>query len=456
MAAASLTVLGLLLGGCKGVQQPGEQQARGDLASVARLYRPQGERPALPSLTTNAALGDFLAYAMLKQPQIEAAYFDWAGSVENITVERSLPDPQLTFQMDIADIVTSVMPGFMQQFPGPGKLRLQAKAASAESQARYFDFENAVLQAAFAVKRAYYQLWFLDEKIRINREMLRLLSELEQSARGQNAVGKVTLQDVYRAQIEQDRLATEIANLEDSRLPLLAEFKAALGMTREQPDPPAPGQFEAATLDLPPEQLLAAAFERNPRLKAMEAGVRRAQASLDLAYKAKVPDFSLGLMADAKMAPVLYRPLAGATLPIWRDKIAAEMAGAQAGQRSAEARLANEQIALAVDFAEKSYDYREISRNLALLQRQLIPKARMSLEIARSGYLSGQIDFFNLIDAERTLLEFRLSEVQERTQRELVVADLSLLIAGVPPANAPLLAPSADAPVAAPKPAHAK
>ena len=291
---------------------------------------------------------------------------------------------------------------------------------------------------------------------RINREMLRLLSELEQSARGQNAVGKVTLQDVYRAQIEQDRLATEIANLEDSRLPLLAEFKAALGMTREQPDPPAPGQFEAATLDLPPEQLLAAAFERNPRLKAMEAGVRRAQASLDLAYKAKVPDFSLGLMADAKMAPVLYRPLAGATLPIWRDKIAAEMAGAQAGQRSAEARLANEQIALAVDFAEKSYDYREISRNLALLQRQLIPKARMSLEIARSGYLSGQIDFFNLIDAERTLLEFRLSEVQERTQRELVVADLSLLIAGVPPANAPLLAPSADAPVAAPKPAHAK
>jgi outer membrane protein TolC len=456
LAAAGLAVPGLLLNGCKGVEQPGERQARGQLASVAALYRPQGRPPALPALTTNATLGEFLTYAMFHQPQIETAYFDWAASVENITAARSLPDPQLTFQMDIADVVTSVMPGFMQEFPGPGKLRLQARAASAESQARYFNFENAALQAAYAVKRGCAQLWFLDEKIRINREMSRLLADLEQSARGQNAVGKATLQDVYRAQIEQDRLAAEITNLEDSRAPLLAELKAALGMTREQPDPPAPGQFEAGTLDLPPDQLLAAAFARNPRLKALEADVLRAQASLDLAYKAKTPDFSLGLMADAKMAPVLYRPLAGATLPVWRDKIAAEIAGAQAGRRSAEARLTSEQIALAVDFAEKSYDYREVTRNLSLLQQQLIPKARQSLQIARSGYLSGQIDFFNLMDAERTLLEFRLSEVQARTQRELAVAQLSLLIAGVPPAGAPLLAPLHDAPAASPKPLDSK
>jgi outer membrane protein TolC len=456
LAAAGMAVAGLLLNGCKGVEQPGERQARGHLDSVAALYRPRGRSPALPALTTNSTLGEYLTYAMLNQPQIEAAYFDWAASVENITAARSLPDPQLTFQMDIADVVTSVMPGFMQEFPGPGKLRLQAKAASAESQARYFDFEKAVLQAAFDVKRSCSQLWFLDEKIRINREMYRLLSDLEQSARGQNAVGKATLQDVYRAQIEQDRLATEITNLEDSRDPLRAELKAALGMTPEQPDPPVPGQFEAGTLDLPPEQLLATAFARNPRLKAMEADVLRAQASLDLAYKAKTPDFSLGLMADVKMAPVLYRPLAGATLPIWRDKIAAEIAGAQAGRRSAEARLTTEQIALAVDFAEKSYDYREITRNLSSLQQQLIPKAQKSLEIARSGYLSGQIDFFNLMDSERTLLEFRLSEVQARTERELAVAELSLLIAGVPPASAPLLPPLNDAPAATPKAVESK
>jgi outer membrane protein TolC len=135
----------------------------------------------------------------------------------------------------------------------------------------------------------------------------------------------------------------------------------------------------------------------------------------------------------------LYWPQATVTLPIWRDKVAAENAAAQAGKRAAQARLTAGQINLTVEFAEKSYAYREVNRNLDLLREQLIPKAQRSLEIARSGYLSGKTDFFNLIDAERSLLEFRLSEIDARTQRELTLSELSLLIAGVPPANAPLL-----------------
>ncbi len=243
LAAASLTVLGLLLNGCKGIQQPGERQARGNLAAVAPLYRPQGRRPALPLLATNAGLGDFLRYAMLNQPQIEAAYFDWAGSVENITVERSMPDPKLTFQAYITDVLTSLMPGLMQDFPGLGKLKAAANTASAASRAKYFAFETSVLRTAFSVKQAYYQLCFLDEKIRIARQTLGLLADLEKSARARNEVGQVTLQDVYRAQIEQDKVATEISDLEDSRRPLIAQLKGALGLSRGQPDPPVPTRF---------------------------------------------------------------------------------------------------------------------------------------------------------------------------------------------------------------------
>jgi outer membrane protein TolC len=100
-----------------------------------------------------------------------------------------------------------------------------------------------------------------------------------------------------------------------------------------------------------------------------------------------------------------------------------------------------------VDFAMKSYDYREITRTLALLQDKLVPKARQSLEIARAGYLSGQIDFFNLLDAERTLLNFQLQEVEARTRREIVLADLSLIIAGIAPEGAPVLPPAPNASV---------
>jgi outer membrane protein TolC len=97
-----------------------------------------------------------------------------------------------------------------------------------------------------------------------------------------------------------------------------------------------------------------------------------------------------------------------------------------------------------VDFAAKTYDYREITRNLTLLQDKLIPKAGTSLEIARAGYMSGQTDFFNLIDAERALLEFKLEEVEARSRREIILADLSLSIAGIAPEDAPILRPSSN------------
>lgn len=430
--------------GCRGLVTKDERAARHDLAAVARNYRPDGRRPALPELSSESSLSNYLVFTLLNQPKVEAAYFDWAASVERITVERSLPDPRLTFESDIADVVLTVMPGFMQEFPGPGKLKAAARVASAGSQIKYFAFESTVLQTALDLKRSYYTLHFLDKKIQIARQTLGLLGDLDKIARAQNEVGKATLPDVYRVQIERDQLATEIANLDDSRHPLRAQFKAALGLRPDQPDPPFPSALETTPLDLNADDLLAIGLARNPRLKAMEADVRMAEADIAMAAKSKVPDFSLGLMADVKANPTIFRPLAGLTLPIWRDKIAAQIASAQAKQRAAEARLNAEQIMLAVDFAMKSYDYREVTRNLALLQNQLIPKARTSLEIARSSYRAGQTEFFNLLDAERTLLNFELAELEARTRREIILTEISLLIAGLPPEGVPVLATPPD------------
>jgi cobalt-zinc-cadmium efflux system outer membrane protein len=443
IVTASAIVAVSLLAGCVGMRTEGEKRARQDQDSIGHVYRPGGEQPALPTLEMNAPLHDFLLFAMLNQPQVEAAYYDWAASVQRITVERSLPDPRLTFQSDIADMVMSLMPGLMMDFPGPGKLKAAANVATAESEAKYFAFASSVLQTAFAFKKAYYQLNFLDAKIGVTRETLRLMGELEKLALIQNEVGKVTLQDVLRARIEQERLTTGIANLDDSRQPLLAQFKASLGLKAQDATPPVPQKLEATPLDLTAEMLFATALTRNPRLKAMEAEVRLAEASLRLATKTKVPDFSAGIEADVKAYPVMMRPSVGVTLPIWRNKIVAQIAGAQAGKRAAEARLSAEQIALAVEFAEKSFMFREASRNVELLHERLLTMARQSLEVAQSGYVGGKVDFLNVIDAERTLLDFQLSEVEARLQRELALAELSLLILGVPPANAPVLQPNA-------------
>ncbi|HCE46724.1 MAG TPA: hypothetical protein DET40_24520 [Lentisphaeria bacterium] len=437
-----MTVLvSISLSGCYGLTTKSERQARSDFGTLSKIYRPDGNKAALPVLDSNSTLAVLLTYAMLNQPRVEAAYYEYAASVEKITLERSLSDPKFTFQMDITNVINSIMPGLMLDVPWPTKLSTKADIASAESQARYYAFESAVLQTAFDVKRPYYQLHFLDERIRINCKMLELMNNLEKIARALNESGKVTLQDVLRAQIEQERLKTEIANLEDSRNPLMAKLKTALGMSVDQPNPPVPAQFESTPLDMSSEQLLATALAHNPQLKSMEAEVHAAEEGIKLARLSRFPDFTVGVEGDVKANPIMVRPKFEMTLPIWMDKIAAEIAAAQARKQAASARLSAEQIQLVVEFADKSYMYRESKRNLQLLTGKLLSKAQMSLDVARAAYSSAQIDFINLLEAERTLLQFQIVEVEARTQCELTLAELSLIILGTPPDNAPLPAP---------------
>ncbi len=429
----------LALTGCRGIPAPGEKLARRDLVTVGDKFRPTNQPPVLLELTPDSSLSNFVEYALLNQPQVAVAYYDWSASVENITVTRSLPDPQLTFQAYIQNTITSLMPGFAWNFPGPGKLKARARVAGAESQAKYFAFETAVLQAAFNLKTAYYKLGLLNEQLQFKRETLSLLENQERVLRTQSVAGAASLPELLRVQSEQDRVHNEIANLEDSRRPLLENFKAALGLTPEQADPPVPAHFEASGENVETDELLRVAFERNPQLEALEADVRAAEAGIAVAYKERVPDFSAALMADIKASPVLYWPQASMSLPIWRDKLAAELAQAQAGELAAKSRLKAAQIDLAVSFAEKLFTYRETGRTIALVENQLLPQARQSLDAVQAGYRAGTTNFSALTDAERALLDLKLEAAEARTANEIALAELSLMVAGLPPANAPLL-----------------
>ena len=263
MAVTAAGVLMALASSCVGTPAPGEQRAREDLEHVRRAYRPGDAKPDLPALAAASSLDDYLRFAVFKNPRVEAAYYAWAASVEGITVARSRPDPRLTFEADITRMLEALMPGLMMDFPGPGKLAAAGAAAAEESQASYFGFEQAILRTAVAVKTAYYRLHFLEENLRVQRETLTLLQNLEQLAQQQNAAGRVTLQDVLRAQIERDQVSTQIENLEDSRLPLLAELKAALGLRPTDPDPPVPTTFESSPEAESADALLQTALLRN-------------------------------------------------------------------------------------------------------------------------------------------------------------------------------------------------
>jgi len=125
---------------------------------------------------------------------------------------------------------------------------------------------------------------------------------------------------------------------------------------------------------------------------------------------------------------------------------------------AAQSRLDAEQLDLAVRFAETAYAWREAERQIDLHGRRLLPKAKAAFDAARAGYSSGATSFIDLQAAEREYLEHHLIHAEGLGQREMALAEMSLVILGRWPQDVPGLLPEPAAATVPEKnePAHKK
>jgi len=90
---------GLVSAGCKGVPTRRRKAARQTGAEVRPTNRPHGQKPRFAGSDGRFQLSNYLNSPCSTSHKGEAAFLRLAASIERITQARSLPDPQLTFQM---------------------------------------------------------------------------------------------------------------------------------------------------------------------------------------------------------------------------------------------------------------------------------------------------------------------------------------------------------------------
>jgi outer membrane protein TolC len=143
-------------------------------------------------------------------------------------------------------------------------------------------------------------------------------------------------------------------------------------------------------------------------------------------------------MADLKADPLMVRPTATVTLPIWRDKIAATIAAAEARHDAAIARLDAEHLNVAAELAQMFYMVRESDRMIAYIETTALPNLERVLASAVAGLQTGMSRAAEIPAARLMALDMELERLGALRQREDAVTDISLMIADVAAAGAPL------------------
>lgn len=430
------------LAGCAGTPIAAEKTARDQVTRVGNELRPRGAKPALPELRADSPFGEFVRFAVLNHPAVEAAYHDWRASVLEITRARSLPDPQFTFEADISDMLMTFMPGLMFDLMTPGKRAAMGGEAAARSGVAYRAYVTAVLRAAAEIRKAWLELNYVEETRRI---YLASIENLEQSlalagAEFSTGRGMPAFDEMVRLQNQIAEHHSHHLSFGDRSIATRVRLKSALGLARTDLDPPWPQAAVAATPLPAADELWRRAEASNAGLASMRAMVEMAVAEVVVTRKAATPDFSLGAMADLRANPLMIRPTATVGLPIWRDKLATMLAAAEARRDAAVARVASEQLMLAAELAQMLYMVRESDRMIAYIDGTGLPNLDRAAASAEAGYQAGMGKPTMIPEVRHMALLMQLERAKMLYDRENAVIDLLVLTADVAPTNAPLLA----------------
>ncbi|HWA24875.1 MAG TPA: TolC family protein [Lacunisphaera sp.] len=435
-AAPLLSGLLVLVSGCTVLPSTAEKQARTESTRLGQVLH--GADQPLPA--PHAPLADYLRYAVLRHPQVLAAYSDWQASVLAIAPTRALPDPQLTFEADVTDTLMTFMPGLMFDFMTPGKRRAMADEMTAASSLAYRNYVATVLRTAADVRKAWVELAYADEALNLRQASLRALAQSQELAQIDYTTGRGmgTLSESVRLSNDLAKVRSDIAVLEDRQRAARTRFKSALGLKADETDPAWPEIALIATV-LPDEgELWRRTSASNAGLAQMRAMADMARASIEVAKKAKTPDFAVGAMADFKADPLMVRPTASVTLPIWREKIAANIAAAEARRDASVARVSAEEINLAAELAQMLYMVREADQMIRFIEQTALPGYERVIATAEAAYQSGMGSPAMIPESRLMAINMRIERLSALRERELAVTDLLLMTADIAPTDSPL------------------
>ncbi|WP_027720853.1 TolC family protein [Maridesulfovibrio zosterae] len=387
-------------------------------------------------------LSSYLVDAARNNDDLYAAFYNWKAALQREASVSSLPDPRFSFAWFIQPVETRTGPqefkyGLSQTLPWFGKLGLKGEQALRDADIKKARFDNLKLKIFTEVKKTYYDYAYLAQAIRITRENIELMKYLESVARARYSTGAGAYDGVIKTQVELGKLEERLRSLEERKGPTVAKLLAAINRSDDQ-SLPFPKSIPVMEIGMSADELKNKFRSGNPRLRELDHSVDREKISVELAKKDYYPDFTFGVeyiqtgesrtpnVTNEDRDPIVTGM--SVNLPIWMDKQDAQLSEAENKVKSASRKRAGLERNLTADLELEIYKYQDAIRKVSLYRDSLTPKAEQSLGVSIEAFQSGTATSGDLIDAERTLIEFQLAYYQALAEQAKRVATIEYLV----------------------------
>lgn len=322
-----------------------------------------------------------------------------------------------------------------------GRVRDNYDALLADTDAQAAAYRHTLLALQADVAQNYFALRALDVERNLLRETIKIREEANRIMQRRFDVGESAAQDISRTQTELASVKADLLALDRQRAVLEHGLAVLLGKM--------PSQFmiaESPLADMPPEipaGLPSSLLERRPDIATAQATMAAANARIGVARTAFFPRLLLTASGG-------YESTQLSNLFLWSNRTWA--LGQLANVALSMPIFDNGRNLARLDQADAAYNeaianyrqqvlvaFRDVEDNLAaqsILAAQIqqleiaANAAGKTMELTQRRYKEGDIDYFEIVNAERDALNARRSAVQARGQRFIITVSLIRALGG--------------------------
>lgn len=333
-------------------------------------------------------------------------------------------------------------PGLSYELDLFGKLANQTEAARWEALASEEDLQATAQSLIGTTAQLYWQLAYLNERYSVVQQNLATAQKTYDLVRVQYRAGAVSGLDLTQAeQAIQSQQAT-LSQIEQQRVETRTGLAVLLHMPVQQLAIQEPSRLPNIQLPSIQADLPASLLSRRPDLRATELRLRKALANKDANKASYYPSISLtgnlttGIGSSTSLSNALKNPVAtlgaGLTLPFlqWNDM----KRDLQVNELEYEKAIMQYRQTMYEAFAdvENALSNRtEISKQVTLQQRN-VELAERTERLTEVRYRNGAVALKNLLDAQETTRNARLSLVQTRQNQYNAYVTLMQALGGSP------------------------
>ncbi len=370
-------------------------------------------------------LEDYLQIAAENSPKLQSAYTQFEAALQQSPQVSSLPDPTLTVSAFGRMVETRLGAqearfSLMQMFPWFGTLKTKKEAADLLAEARFQEYLAMRADLFFEIKKAYAQLFAIENTIALKEENLDILDSYRELSLSKFRSGSSKMVNVVRVDIKRDEALTEIELEKEQLESLKKQFNLLLNRDR---------QADVAIQDtlifnpeiqneiINPEE----AFKMHPELAKFDREREAYESRTETAQKSGLPNFGIGVdysiiskRTDAN-PPMngqdAIMPMFSVSLPIFRKKYKAAEREAELMQEAAIHNKEARENQLLSEFEQTIYDLNKADKLLKLYKRQ-IESSNQANRLLVSAFSNNDGDFEEVLQMNQDILMLKTQQIE--------------------------------------------